>query len=181
MQHHNSQVSKNHHNFMHHSHSNQHFTFVSNRTLSGLDKGCNFKTRYVTTTVVNFDMCIGQSNQDLKNGMSIINLINSRGYLPTCRVMHLMLWMFSEVTPMKMLSREYFVDIGSNIGSCAVHMASLGFPVVAVEPVQQHVDTIRGSMDINPSFNIELHHAGIDSSDKSIKANFGHGSRSECE
>jgi hypothetical protein len=74
MQHHNSQVSKNHHNFMRHSHSNQHFTFVSNRILSGLDKGCNFRTRYVTTTVVNFDMGIGQSNQDLKNGMSIISL-----------------------------------------------------------------------------------------------------------
>ena len=42
-------------------------------------------------------MCMGITDQDLKNGMSIINLIYSRGYLPTCRVMQLMLWMSSMV------------------------------------------------------------------------------------
>jgi FkbM family methyltransferase len=58
-----------------------------------------------------------------------------------------------------------------------VHMAALGFPVVSVEPVQQHVDTIRGSIDINPSFHIDLHHIGLSSEDKQIRANFGHGAR----
>lgn len=56
-------------------------------------------------------------------------------------------------------------------------MASLGFPVILAEPVQQHVDTIRGSKDINPAFHIDLQHIGISSVDKSIKANFGHGAR----
>jgi FkbM family methyltransferase len=56
-------------------------------------------------------------------------------------------------------------------------MAGLGFPVIAVEPVQQHVDTIQGSIDINPAFQLELHHNGISSVSKNIHANFGHGAR----
>lgn len=56
-------------------------------------------------------------------------------------------------------------------------MASLGFPVIAAEPVQQHVDTIRGSKDINPAFHIDLQHIGLSSVDRSIRANFGHGAR----
>ena len=63
-----------------------------------------------------------------------------RGYLPTCRVMHLMLWMASEVSGHR-LGKDFFVDVGANIGSCTMHMASLGFPVISVEPVQQHVST----------------------------------------
>ena len=42
-------------------------------------------------------------------------------------------------------------------------MAALGFPVISVEPVQQHINTIRGSMDINPSFHIDLQVDVIDS------------------
>lgn len=85
--------------------------------------------------------------------------------------------MASSVSEKGTLARETFVDIGSNIGSCTVHMASLGFPVIAVEPVQQHVDTIRGSMALNPSFHVDLHHIGLSSSDRSIHATFGHGAR----
>ena len=61
-------------------------------------------------------MCMGQTDQDLKNGMSIINLINSRGYLPTCRVMQLMLWMAAQINDRRGLVRDYFVDVGANIG-----------------------------------------------------------------
>lgn len=56
-------------------------------------------------------------------------------------------------------------------------MAALGFPVVSVEPVQEHIDTIQGSIEINPSFHIDLHHVGLSSQDRQIRANFGHGSR----
>ena len=56
-------------------------------------------------------------------------------------------------------------------------MASLGFPVISVEPVQQHVDAIRGSKALNPTFHIDLQHIGMSSVDKSIHANFGHGAR----
>jgi len=61
-------------------------------------------------------MCTGQTDQDLKNGMSIINLINARGFLPTCRVMQLMLWMAASVNDRGTLARELFVDVGANIG-----------------------------------------------------------------
>jgi FkbM family methyltransferase len=141
---------------------------------------------------------MGQTDVDLKNGMSIINLVNSRGYLPTCRILHMLLWMSSEVHDRQQLSRDYFVDVvsfaslsfpfsglissfvflqGANIGSCTVHMAALGFPVISVEPVQQHVNTIQGSININPSFHIELQHIGMSSTLKNVKVNFGHGAR----
>lgn len=70
-----------------------------------------------------------------------------------------------------------FTQYPAFTGSCTVHMAALGFPVVSVEPVQEHVNTIRGSIEINPSFNIELHHIGLSSEDRQIRANFGHGAR----
>ena len=149
---------------------------LSNLTLSGLDNGCKHTTVYETTGHVKFPMCTGTTDQDLKNGMSIINLINSRGYLPTCRIMQLMMWMAATATNGEM-AKDTFVDIGSNIGSCSVHMASLGFPVILAEPVQQHIDTIRGSVAINPYFHIDVHHVGIASEAKSIRANFGHGAR----
>lgn len=56
-------------------------------------------------------------------------------------------------------------------------MASLGFPVIAFEPVRQHVETIQGSIDVNPTFTIDLHHSGVSYSERKIKANFGHGAR----
>jgi hypothetical protein len=157
---------------------------------------------------------MGITDQDLKNGMSIINLIYSRGYLPTCRVMQLMLWMSSMIYTDEHsdnnnknnkkddsssihyenneynnhhhhhnyhhhnhIKRDYFIDIGANIGSCSVHLASLGFPVIAVEPVRQHVNTIKGSIIINPTFHIDVQHVGLSSEDRVIKANFGHGGR----
>lgn len=49
--------------------------------------------------------------------------------------------------------------------------------MISAEPVQQHVDTIQGTMDINPSFHIDLQHIGISSVEKNIRANFGHGAR----
>lgn len=150
---------------------------VSNRTISGdlVNGGCKHAVRYDATASVSFPMCTGQTDQDLKNGMSIINLIASRGYLPTCRILQLMLWMSSEVHDGRALNRDTFVDIGANIGSCTVAIAALGFPVVSAEPVQEHVNTIRGTMALNPSFHIELNHIGISVADKRIKANFGHG------
>lgn len=56
-------------------------------------------------------------------------------------------------------------------------MAAMGFPTVSLEPVREHVDTIRGSHEINPTFGMEVHHIGISVQDKTIKANFGHGPR----
>ena len=124
-------------------------------------------------------MCVATSRQEHINGDTIISLLETRGYLPTCRVMHLMLWMASAVKQghaRGFSHGTHFIDIGANIGSCSIHMASLGFPVIAVEPVHEHIRAINGSMALNPAFNIHLHHAGISSTgDKSIRVNFEHG------
>ena len=174
----------NHQHQHQHQHHHSHFAphgYISNATLSGSDEGCKFYTKYETTNIVSFQMCVGQNPQDLKNGMSIINLIQSRGYLPTCRVLHLMLWMQSEVTiggNSKLGNRrDTFVDIGANIGSCSNHIASLGYPVISAEPVREHVNTIKGTMESNPSFHIELNHVGISSEVKTMNVSFGHGAR----
>jgi FkbM family methyltransferase len=150
---------------------------LSNLTMIGLDAGCKHTKLYETTGHVRFPMCLGTTDQDMKNGMTIINLIQSRGYLPTCRIMQVMLWMSASVSEGGKQIRDSFVDIGSNIGSCAVHMASLGFPVILAEPVQEHINTIRGSAAINPYFNMDIQHVGISSETKKIRANFGHGAR----
>jgi hypothetical protein len=89
---------------------------VSNSTVAGTDKGCRHRSNYFVNHNTKFQMCTGQTDQDLKNGMSIINLINSRGFLPTCRVMQLMLWMAGTVNERGYLGRELFVDVGANIG-----------------------------------------------------------------
>lgn len=160
-----------------HAHGSYLHRGIKNATLAGVVQGCKHQRQYVLSNHASFPMCVGQTDIDLKNGMSIINLIGSRGYLPTCRVMNLMLWMHSQVAEGFSVPNDFFVDVGSNIGSCAVHMAGLGFPVIAIEPVPQHVETIRGSIEINPSFNIELLHMGISSVDKKMNVNFGHGAR----
>lgn len=185
------------HHLSHH-HVLSSFGFISNATLSGANEGCKFFAKYETTGVSSFQMCVGQKPVDLKNGMSIINLIQSRGYLPTCRVLHFMLWMQSEVNG-KDNKRDTFLDIGANIGSCSTHIASLGYPVISAEPVTEHVKTIQGfflavcatythisltlelfytgTIDTNPSFHIDLNQIGISSEEKTINVSFGHGAR----
>lgn len=157
------------HGSMHRSHGSA--QFLSNGTITGekqvsistssvvpivisfrLHQGCKHTSPYFVNPNVQFRMCVGIQDYDLKNGMTIINLIRARGFLPTCRVMQLMLWMASEVTdPIsfpKHIQKDLFVDIGANIGSCSVHMAALGFPVVSVEPVRDHIDIIQGKEQI---------------------------------
>jgi FkbM family methyltransferase len=56
-------------------------------------------------------------------------------------------------------------------------MASLGFPVIAIEPVIEHVNTILGTIYLNPSFHIELHRGGISHSDYKAHVNMHHGGR----
>ena len=151
--------------------------FVNNATLAGVSTGCKFQTAYELSPTITFQMCVGQEIADLKNGMTIINLINVRAFLPTCRVLHLLLWMRSEVDPNSELNRDLFVDIGANIGSCSNHIAALGFPVLAVEPVPQHVKTIQGTINLNPSFHIDVREIGMSSVEKVMNVTFGHGAR----
>lgn len=100
---------------------------IGNTTIAGTDKGCKHRSQYFVNPNTKFQMCTGQTDQDLKNGMSIINLINSRGFLPTCRVMQLMLWMAGTVNDKGYVGRELFVDVGANIGMiihCRSHLYS---------------------------------------------------------
>lgn len=100
---------------------------VANSTIAGTDRGCKHRSQYFINPNVHFEMCTGQTNQDLKNGMSIINLINLRGFLPTCRVMQLMLWMASTASDKSIVGRDLFVDVGANIGtSSLLYPHSLG-------------------------------------------------------
>ena len=105
-------------NIVKYPHVNNHGSggLISNASLIGFDNGCRHRSQYFVTSNVQFPMCMGQTDQDLKNGMSIINLINSRGYLPTCRILHLLLWM-SSTTHDRAYTRDYFIDVGANIGS----------------------------------------------------------------
>jgi FkbM family methyltransferase len=158
--------------------------FLSNNSLSGANKLCNHHTDYFVTPNTQVKMCTGLSHQDLKNGMTIIKLIESRGYLPTCRVLQLLMWMSSQVSvdhngyPMHgRMQRDFVIDLGANIGSCSVHMAALGFPVISVEPVIEHVNTILGTMSLNPSFHMDVFRMGISSSERLSRINFGHGAR----
>ena len=90
---------------------------ITNATIAGTETGCKHRSNYFVNPNTKFQMCTGQTDQDLKNGMSIINLINSRGFLPTCRVMQLMLWMAATVNERNHIGRELFVDVGANIGT----------------------------------------------------------------
>ena len=89
---------------------------INNSTIAGTDVGCKHRSEYFVNKNIKFQMCTGQTDQDLKNGMSIINLINSRGFLPTCRVMQLMLWMAGSANEKGTVGKELFVDVGANIG-----------------------------------------------------------------
>lgn len=99
---------------------------IGNTTIAGTGKGCKHRSQYYVNPNIKFQMCTGQTDQDLKNGMSIINLINSRGFLPTCRVMQLMLWMAGTVNEKGYVGRELFVDVGANIGTY-ISIPSCGF------------------------------------------------------
>jgi hypothetical protein len=99
---------------------------TSNGTIAGTERGCRHRSNYFVNPNTKFQMCTGQTDQDLKNGMSIINLINSRGFLPTCRVMQLMLWMAGTVNEKGHLSKDLFVDVGANIGKGGNRVFSQG-------------------------------------------------------
>ena len=49
-------------------HHISHFGFISNLTLTGKETGCKFFTKYEVTSIVNYQMCVGQNTIDLKNG-----------------------------------------------------------------------------------------------------------------
>lgn len=134
---------------------------INSGVLSGVEYECKHYLPYEATPLYSYRMCVANTDQEYKNGLSIIDLIKQRRYLPTCRVLHLMLWMMAESSKDKSFDKGYFVDTGANIGSCSVHMASLGFPVVALDPMPEHIGAIRRTAQMNPTFDIETHQVGV--------------------
>ena len=90
--------------------------WTSSKSLIGVETECKYTTKYETHPGKSFEFCKGNTVESQKHGMSIMALLDSRGYLPTCRVMQLMLWMAAEAKEKKHIHRNYFVDIGANIG-----------------------------------------------------------------
>jgi FkbM family methyltransferase len=135
-------------------------------------KGCFHSHPYFVTPDQKFPICLAQSAEYETKGGSITNLIKGRGYMPTCRVLHLLLWMLQQINhPLSTdLDNRLFMDIGANIGACSMHMASLGMSVVAVEPVPEHISIIKGSLSLNPSFKVHAILGGASSEMRHIKA-----------
>jgi hypothetical protein len=56
-------------------------------------------------------MCLAHDAQKYGSGSSIISILERHGFLPTCRVMQLMLWMYATVEGGS-LPHNFFVDVG---------------------------------------------------------------------
>eukprot|EP00981_Chlorochromonas_danica_P012640 scaffold5237_cov170-Ochromonas_danica.AAC.16 len=149
---------------------------------------------------VQYSFCLAQSDAYLKHhGNSVTGLIQARGYMPTCRVLHLLLWMRKTVQTERLhhattatttassssstssyhhlllLEREpYVVDVGANIGACTTHLAALGYPVIAFEPVPEHLKIIEGSLKMNPLMQVQLYRGGVGVENKKIEGRFDH-------
>jgi len=138
---------------------------------SRLKKKCKHYIDYFVTNELKYKQCIGKSDQDMKDNRAITGVIGSRGYLLTCRVLHMLLWMKSQVDNngdngdnnidnTLYNKKDYFLDIGMNIGTCSAHIASLGIPTIGIDPVEAHIDIIKGTKSLNPEFNMEIIYGG---------------------
>mmetsp|Transcript_35992 Transcript_35992/g.67126 ORF Transcript_35992/g.67126 Transcript_35992/m.67126 type:complete len:382 (+) Transcript_35992:92-1237(+) len=139
-----------------------------------LAKKCMYTTDITANRENIVHMCLAHDAQKYGSGSSIISILTQHGFLPTCRVMQLMLWMYATVEGGH-LPHNFFVDVGSNIGSCSVNMAAIGVKSVAVEPFQAHVDIIQSSKDINKHMSIHLVHGGVGENATTVMTKFVHG------
>eukprot|EP01040_Poterioochromonas_malhamensis_P014238 gene14238-15744_t len=144
---------------------------IPNNILEGSNNGCFQPFYYYVNPNIQFHFCLSQSKEYQRNGRSITEMIKGRGYMPTCRVMHLLLWMLEQVKdPLAAAKEYYFIDVGANIGTCSMHMASLGLNAVALEPIPEHISIIKGSLSLNPSFKVHAILGGASSEMRHIKA-----------
>jgi FkbM family methyltransferase len=162
------------HHPVHPDHPYYHFGRITNLTAAGFENPtCHTATEYVVSSNTQFQFCIAHDKSYLTNGNSITNLVMVRGFMPTCRVLQLLYWMLLTTTatqPMPLPREAYFIDVGANIGCCTMHLAALGLPVISVEPVNEHVSIMMGTLQYNPAFNVELYHGAISTVTRNIKA-----------
>jgi hypothetical protein len=110
------------------------FDMVDPSIIEGTESICYQNIDYYVYKNVQFQMCIANNEVYLKEkGTSITKLLLVRHYYPACRVLHLLYWMLTKihVSDHHNYKDAYFVDVGGNIASCSLHLASLGLPVVA--------------------------------------------------
>jgi len=69
--------------------------------------------------------------------------------------------MHAEASTEKLVEKGTFVDVGMNLGTCSAHIAMLGFPVVAVEPVDQHVHAMHSTLAMSPAMSVDVFFGGI--------------------
>jgi FkbM family methyltransferase len=136
---------------------------------------CKYSYQHFTNPKLITDICVALDPLRLKQESSIGLILERRGYLPTCRVMQIMLWMMATVSG-GVLSSNLFVDVGANIGSCSVCMASFGMHTIAFEPFLAHVEIIHASK-IQSHLNIHVHHGGVAATSTTKLVRFRHGSR----
>jgi hypothetical protein len=87
--------------------------------VEGSDSGCfqSFHPYYVNP-YIQFHICLSQSKEYNVHGRSITELIKGRGYMPTCRVLHLLVWMLQQIDDsVAVVKDRYFMDVGANIGN----------------------------------------------------------------
>lgn len=53
------------------------------------------------------------------------------------------------------------LDVGANIGTCAIMLGHLGYHVVAFEPLPQNARLLEASLQMNPTVNVSLHRVAL--------------------
>lgn len=149
---------------------------VTTDTISGSQAACLHKMTYDLNPNIKFQFCLAQTDQYLNvSGNSVTGMIQGRGFMPTCRVMQLMLWMRAIVSHNALGANEresLFVDVGANIGACSMSIAALGYPVISFEPVPEHIAIMQGTLAMNPLFSVTIHQGGVSYEDRRIQAKF---------
>ena len=130
---------------------------------------------YEATATISFPLCIGYNSLDVRRSSTFFPTISARGYDPSCRVLHLLLWML-EVSIPESTKNSAYVDIGAFIGSCVFHMASLGYESIAVEPFPDFVNVMKGTIAANPAFKrlVQIHQVLAGDVDKYVYGDFWH-------
>jgi FkbM family methyltransferase len=51
-----------------------------------------------------------------------------------------------------------------------MHLAALGLNVISIEPIEEHLKIINGSLTLNPSFKVDAIFGGISTENRKMKA-----------
>jgi len=117
-----------------------------------------------------FSICARTTHTLLDN-----HIIGNKGYWPDCQDIVDLLEAENDATPSANVNRKndktatarqskgLLVDVGANIGSCAIWAAARGYDVVAFEPKPIHIAMIKATASLRPEVGhrITLHEIGL--------------------